>query len=133
MHVRRGDYVFSKKANEKHGVLTLDYYKQAIDIVKSKIDKPIFFVFSNDKEWVAENLEFDCQTVSVDNNDFESGHEDIRLMSLCKSNITANSSFSWWGAYLNVNPEKAVIAPGNWVAGKRINLEDFIPGHWLVI
>lgn len=133
MHVRRGDYVFDEKANKKHGVLTLDYYEQAIDIIKSKIDNPVFFIFSNDKEWAVENLKFNCQTVFVDNNNFESGHEDMRLMSLCKSNIIANSSFSWWGAYLNLNPEKTVIAPENWLAEKKINLEDLILKNWLVI
>ena len=133
MHFRHGDYVFDEKTNKKHGVLTLDYYKRAIDIIKSKIDNPVFFMFSDDKEWVAENAKFNCQTVFVDNNYFGSGHKDMRLMSLCKSNIIANSTFSWWGAYLNLNPEKTVIAPENWLADKKINLEDLILKDWLVI
>lgn len=133
VHVRRGDYVTSEKASKKHGVLTLDYYEQAIGIIKGKIENPVFFIFSNDKEWVLENLKFNCQKVFVDNNDVESGHEDIRLMSLCKSNITANSSFSWWGAYLNLNREKTVVAPANWLACEKVDLTDFILDDWLVI
>lgn len=133
LHVRRGDYVFDEKTHKKHGVLPLDYYKRAIDIIKSKFDDPVFFVFSDDKEWVKENLKLNCQTVFVDHNAPESGHEDMRLMSLCKSNIIANSSFSWWGAYLNSNPEKNVIAPENWLADRKVNLDDFIPRNWLVI
>jgi hypothetical protein len=133
LHVRRGDYVFDEKTHRKHGVLPLDYYKRAVDIIKRKIEDPVFFVFSDDKEWVKENLKFNCQTVFVDHNGAESGHEDMRLMSLCKSNITANSSFSWWGAYLNSNPEKNVIAPEKWLADKKVNLDDLIPKNWLVI
>jgi len=133
MHVRRGDYVFDEKTHKKHGVLPLDYYKRAIDIIKGKIDDPVFFVFSDDKEWVKENLKFNCQIVFVDHNSPESGHEDMRLMSLCKSNIIANSSFSWWGAYLNLNPHKNVIAPQKWLADRKVNLDDLIPRNWLLI
>jgi len=133
VHIRRGDYSFDENAIKKNGLLPLDYYKQAIDIIKSKIDDTVFFVFSNDMEWVAENFKFDGQIVFVDNNNDEFGYEDIRLMSLCKSNIIANSTFSWWGAYLNLTPEKIVIAPRNWLAYKKTNPEEFIPKDWLVI
>lgn len=133
VHVRRGDYVFDEKTNKKHGVLTPDYYERAIDIIKSKIDNPVFFIFSNDKEWVAENFKLNCQIVFIGNNNAEFGYEDMRLMSLCKSNIIANSTFSWWGAYLNLNPDKNVIAPENWLADKKTNPEEFIPKDWLVI
>ncbi len=133
VHIRRGDYTFDKNAIKKNGLLPLDYYERAIDIIKSNIDNPVFFVFSNDKEWVAENFKFYDQIVFVDNNNDEYGYEDIRLMSLCKNNIIANSTFSWWGAYLNLNPEKIVIAPQNWLAYKKTNPEEFIPKDWLVI
>jgi len=133
VHVRRGDYVFDETANKKNGLLALDYYERANDIIKSKIDNPVFFVFSNDKKWVAENFKLNCQTIFVDHNNAEFGYEDMRLMSLCKSNIIANSTFSWWGAYLNLNPEKIVIAPENWLAYKKTNPEEFIPKDWLVI
>jgi hypothetical protein len=133
VHIRRGDYVFDETANKKNGLLALDYYERAIDIIKSKIDDPVFFVFSNDKEWAAGNFKFDGQIAFVNHNNDEFGYEDVRLMSLCKSNIIANSTFSWWGAYLNLNPEKIVIAPQNWLAYKKTNPEEFIPKDWLVI
>ncbi len=133
IHIRRGDYTFDKNAIKKNGLLSLDYYERAIDIIKSKIDNPVFFLFSNDKEWVAEKFKFDGQKVCVDANDDEFGYEDIRLMSLCKSNIIANSTFSWWGAYLNQNPGKVVIAPQKWLAYKKTDPEEFIPKDWLVI
>ncbi len=133
IHIRRGDYTFDKNAIKKNGLLSLDYYERAIDIVKSKVDNPVFFMFSNDKEWVAENFKFDGQKVFVDHNDDEFGYEDIRLMSLCKSNIIANSTFSWWGAYLNQNSGKHVIAPKKWLAYKKTDPREFIPQDWLVI
>jgi hypothetical protein len=133
VHFRRGDYTFDKNAIKKNGLLSLDYYERAIDLIKTKIDNPVFFIFSNDKEWVAENFKFADRKVFVEHNNDEFGYEDLRLMSLCKNNIIANSTFSWWGAYLNQNPEKVVIAPQKWLAYKKTYPEEFIPRDWLVV
>ena len=80
-----------------------------------------------------ENFKPNCQVVLIGDTNAECGYEDMRLMSLCKSNIIANSTFSWWGAYLNLNPEKIVVATANWLAGKRMHLRDFIPESWLIV
>jgi hypothetical protein len=125
LHVRRGDYV-SKKINQSiHGVCSLDYYRAAIDHILSKESNTTFFVFSDDIEWTKENLNIE-NVVFVDHKC--TPHEDIYLMSLCKNNITANSSFSWWGAWLNQNKNKTVISPKQWFVNKETNIicEDWI-------
>jgi hypothetical protein len=110
LHVRRGDYV----NNRVFGVCGLDYYKKAIDHIAKKVNSPTFFVFSDDYEWVKDNLKIDYPAVYVHHNNADKNYEDLRLMSACKHNIIANSTFSWWGAWLNQNEDKVVIAPKKW-------------------
>ena len=131
LHVRRGDYVSNPKANAHHGTCTMDYYKQAVELTAKQVSSPVFFVFSDDIEWVKTNLQVDFPTVYVDHNGPEKNYEDLRLMSLCKHNIIANSSFSWWGAWLNSNKEKLVYAPQRWFAGADHNTKDLIPEGWI--
>ena len=129
VHVRMGDYV----NHPIHGgICTLDYYQQAIDIIKSKIARPKFFVFSNDIEWCQSHLKLADAIYMTGNND-ENSFRDMQLMSICKHNIIANSSFSWWGAWLNNNPDKTVIAPQKWFNNPKINTKDLIPSGWLKI
>ena len=129
LHVRRGDYVSNKK-NAFISVCSLDYYRAAIEQTKSQVDKPVFFVFSDDIDWVKSNLVLDKTTVFVSHNDGSESFNDMRLMSLCKHHIIANSSFSWWGAWLNANPNKIVIAPKQWFASK-LDDSDLVPANWL--
>ena len=129
LHVRRGDYVTNPK-NAYIGFCSLDYYKAAINQMISKIKDPIFFIFSDDIAWVKNNLLFANQAVFVDHNKNTESYNDMRLMSLCKHHIIANSSFSWWGAWLNTNPDKLVIAPKNWFRN-GINDKDLIPVEWM--
>jgi hypothetical protein len=129
LHVRRGDYVHDKNTNQKHGTKTLDYYQQAIKHIVKKVKNPKFFVISDDPAWCKQNLKFDYPTVYVTHN--TAGEEDMRLMRACKHNIIANSSFSWWGAWLNENPGKIVIAPKQWFNDPSINPKDIIPSTWL--
>ncbi|MHB8121806.1 MAG: alpha-1,2-fucosyltransferase [Desulfuromonadaceae bacterium] len=129
MHVRRGDYVTDKKAGAMHGVCNLDYYQSAVGLVVQSLEYPHFFVFSDDPEWVAENLKLHHPVRYISNNG-SMAHEDLRLMSMCKHHVIANSSFSWWGAWLSTNPDKMVIAPKRWFNDPSINTSDLIPSDW---
>lgn len=132
LHIRRGDYVSSKVHNAFHGVKELEYYHEAIKEIKKTVEKPTLYVISNDPEWCKKNLNFKEKMVIVDNNDdITGGSEDMRLMRTCKHNILANSSFSWWGAWLNENPSKIVIAPKEWFNDKSIDTSDLIPSSWI--
>ena len=129
LHVRRGDYI-SDKRNAFIGVCTLDYYKTAIEIIKTQVDNPMFFVYSDDINWVKNNLVLDKTAVFVNHNLGHESYNDMRLMSLCQHHIIANSSFSWWGAWLNNSPNKIVIAPKQWFANMQ-DTSDLMPENWL--
>ncbi|MCK4744844.1 alpha-1,2-fucosyltransferase, partial [Candidatus Parcubacteria bacterium] len=130
IHIRRNDYISHKPANQYHGVCHLSYYKKAINVIIKKIDDPHFFVFSDDIDWCKKNLKIKFPTIFVEGN---KDYEDLILMSKCKHNIIANSTFSWWGAWLNNNPNKIVIAPKKWFRKKSINTKDLIPKTWIKI
>jgi hypothetical protein len=112
LHVRRGDYVSNQATNAVHGTCTLDYYKKAIGYIQQQLDSPKFFVFSDDMGWCKQELAFIPDKVFVDCT--QTAIEDLELMKHCQHNIIANSSFSWWGAWLNQN-NKAVVAPKKWI------------------
>ena len=96
-------------------IATPKYYKESIKLIEEKIENPTFFVFSNDMEWVKENIQINSRVFYVDINSGDDSYKDMQLMSKCKHNIIANSSFSWWGAWLNENKNKIVVAPKKWV------------------
>lgn len=116
IHIRRGDFISDQKANSVHGTCDLDYYQKAIDLVHSKFKETHFFIFSDDIPWAKTNLKIE-NTSYIDHKTIP--HEDIHLMSLCNHNITANSSFSWWAAWLNQHKNKTVIAPKKWFIDKE--------------
>jgi hypothetical protein len=124
LHVRRTDYVTS---NGYHPVQTLEYYSKGLEII-GNYDQ--LLVFSDDINWCKENLKYD-NILFIENQD---NIEDLWLMSLCDHNIIANSSFSWWGAWLNQNQNKIVITPNNWF-GPQANLNELnmIPDNWIKI
>lgn len=129
LHIRMGDYV----NHPLHGgICTLEYYQQAIDLIKVKVASPVFFVFSNNIEWCKQNLDI-TNVVYVTGNTGKDSYRDMQLMSLCKHNIIANSSFSWWGAWLNNNPDKVVIAPLKWFNDESISTCDLLPESWVKI
>jgi len=132
-HIRRGDYVTDKKTNAYHGTCGPDYYAKALETIKQKVSNPYFFVFSDDIEWVKQNMNFGDQVTYVDWNGPDAGQEDLRLMAACQHFIIANSSFSWWGAYLATNPNKIVIAPQKWFTDPAKVPQDLIPPNWLRI
>lgn len=118
VHVRRGDYL---KHKMYRGLCEADYYRRAIEEIRRRVGKGVrFVVFSNDMGWVRENLgkELGDDTVMVDWNCGGDSYCDMQLMSMCRHNIIANSSFSWWGAWLNGYEDKVVIAPKVWLNGK---------------
>jgi hypothetical protein len=116
LHIRRGDYISDKKANKVHGTCDIAYYQKAISYISDQHKNVHFFVFSDDIAWVKSNLNIENATF-IDHKAIP--HEDQYLMSLCKHNITANSSFSWWGAWLNQHQEKIVVAPKQWFVEKE--------------
>jgi hypothetical protein len=131
LHVRRGDYVSNPQALKFHGIVPVDHYRAALEkaglTAKSKV-----FVFSDDKKWVQENLDLGVNPVFVQNGK-DKGQEDLALMALCRTNITANSTFSWWGAWLNQNADKRVIAPRKWFAEPSMNSSDLLPQEWVLL
>lgn len=129
LHVRRGDYVMDEKTRAMHGVCDLAYYLRAEDRITQTLRDPYFFVFSDDPEWVSDNLKLRHPTRYISHNGGKA-HEDLRLMSLCNHHVIANSSFSWWGAWLSTAPDKLVIAPDRWFNDPSINTSDLIPSDW---
>lgn len=129
IHFRRGDYLNSTDLD----VLNLEYYKKAIKMISSKIKNPKFFIFSDDIEWVKKNLKIDNAIFPAQ--DILHPEKNLMMMSMAKNNIIANSTFSWWGAYLNKSRNKIVIAPKNWFVSKERNkhLSDLLPKEWIKI
>ena len=116
----------------------LDYFENAIKVIKDRICDPFFFVFTiGDTGWSRNLLKFDDNIEIVENDSLEiKGFEKMRLMSLCKHNIIANSSFGWWSAWLNTNPNKVVIYPEKWHFDENINIEilkDRFPQDWIKV
>ena len=113
MHVRRGDYVMYP---DHHPPCSLNYYNNAVNELRSSIDNLVYLVFSDDVNW--------CKSVFTDPSyiisDLGDPYIELCTMSLCDHNVMANSSFSWWGSWLNTNPDKIVIAPSRWF-GSQIN------------
>lgn len=130
LHIRRGDYISNKNASAHHGSCDLPYYYRALEAIRSVHPTLEVFVFSDDLAWCQQNLELKEKVYFVDANQTAHPHYDLVLMNHCKHNIIANSSFSWWGAWLNQNPDKMVVAPVNWFADKTINTVDLIPAEW---
>jgi hypothetical protein len=135
VHVRRGDYAQNAHIKSVHGLCPISYYTEAMEFISLKIADPVFFFISDDMDWVNENFTpFEKKYKMV----FQPGkneYHDLLLMQKCKHNIIANSSFSWWGAWLNSYSDRIIIAPKNWFADKSINdkITDLIPMNWIRI
>lgn len=127
LHVRRGDYVSNVLTNKFHGLCTPTYYQSAVKQVMEKGNIELF-IFSDDLEWCKQHSKFDLPTHFIETNN---AYNDMYLMSLCKHNIIANSSFSWWGAWLNNNPDKMVIAPKKWFNDSSVDTSNIIPIEWI--
>lgn len=126
VHIRRGDYTVVTN----HLVCTIDYYRKAITLMKEKVKKAKFYIFSDDIEWVKKNLGFDKDVIFVEGNN--PNYEELRLMYSCKHFIISNSSFSWWAQHLSSNKSKIVIAPSRWFNDKE-QICDIFEDSWIKI
>lgn len=135
VHVRRGDYIKYASNLKHHGICSLEYYQNAMELVSQKVEKPVFYFFSDDTDWVKKNIKGDYPIRHVEHNHGNQSFEDMRLMSHCKHHVIANSSFSWWGAWLNPNVNKLVIAPKPWFNNveKEKETTDLIPKKWICL
>jgi hypothetical protein len=131
LHVRRGDYVTNAVTNAYHGVCSIDYYRAAVAYITTHAPDPYFFVFSDDLAWARENLVIGHPTTFVEANPPDRGFRDMQLMSMCRHHVIANSSFSWWGAWLNPSNDKIIVAPARWFAQDKKNTDDLLPAEWV--
>lgn len=128
IHVRRSDYLSEQNAKVYGNICTEKYYENAIAYIENSVDNPRYYVFTDDLEWARNYFKEEKYRI-VDANRGKDSYADIYLMSQCKHNIIANSSFSWWGAWLNQNPDKKVLAPKKWFHNhekEEIVCEDWI-------
>lgn len=134
IHIRRGDYNNVEKNKKSIGTCSPTYYKKAILHIKKFVDNPHFYIFSDDQCWTKNNIKISGAT-HIDWNEGNNSYKDMQLMSNCKHNIVANSSFSWWAAWLNTNPNKIVIAPKKWFESSDIQKvgDNIIPKEWIKI
>ncbi len=131
IHIRRGDYISIKSNNDYYETCTPEYYTSAISYICDKLEEPVLYVFSDEPTWFEKNVKTNYKTIYIMHNTGNHSYEDMYLMSLCKHNIIANSSFSWWGAWLNANAHKIVVAPKKWFKIKSKNSKDLLPKEWI--
>ncbi len=132
IHIRRGDFL-SPQNSGVFKLLNMHYYHRCVEFISANTNSPLFFIFSNDPKWVKKNFNIDYKTIVVEHNSEDEGYKDLHLMSLCKHNITANSSLSWWAAWLNGNRNKIVLTPKVWYNLPRHNIADMVPKEWIQI
>ncbi len=140
VHVRRGDYVSNATLQRNYGVCSETYYHKAIDAMYAQVENPVFFVFSDDIAWIKSHQSLFSRSQEHENknpkifyvSDYHlPDYEELMLMASCKHHIIANSSFSWWGAWLDSNKEKIVIAPKVWFKKKSLVPKDLLPPSWI--
>lgn len=130
VHVRRGDYAANPVTNRYHGTCGPEYYAAAEALLQGEVGDLRLFVFSDDPDWAVENLRFRSPVTVLRHNGPERDYEDLRLMTLCRHHIIANSTFSWWGAWLCPHPGKIVVAPKIWFKQANHGTADLIPQEW---
>ncbi|TYB31176.1 MAG: alpha-1,2-fucosyltransferase [Candidatus Mcinerneyibacterium aminivorans] len=128
VHVRRGDYISNEHIRKIFNVCDLNYYRKAMSYVSNNKLDPIFYIFSNDIKWTKKKFNNEYNLKFVEGNDAK---VDFYLMKKCKNNIIANSSFSWWPAYLNRNKKKIVVAPKTWFKSENRSSENRVPENWI--
>lgn len=132
IHIRRGDYL-TNIAMDVLGLIPLEHYKNAFEYLKKRTEINKAYIFSDDIEWVKANLHLDGGTEYVSGERTSSAIEDFYLISQCKHQVIANSTFSWWAAWLNPNPGKIVIAPKKWYNNAPYDTRDLIPDNWITM
>jgi len=130
VHIRRGDYVGHCFFN----TIPIEFYLKAINIIQESVPNPVFYIFCDNIKWAEEAFPSNNNKfIFVSWNTKENSYKDMQLMSLCKHNIIANSTFSWWGAYLNKNSKKIVIAPHNWTKTERMTVPNIALPTWITV
>lgn len=124
VHIRRGD--FARYSN----ILDREYYYKAFEVMEEHIDDIFYVVFSDELDWVMENMQFGDNVYYVNRDKKLEDYEELFIMSRCKNHIIANSTYSWWGAWLNTNKEKIVIGPVKWFSRRKRNI---MPEDWIKI
>lgn len=137
IHIRRTDYLnMDDGTHNLFGICDLEYYNNAINFILSKVDNPFFYIFTDDAKWVVANFKLDYPFYIISENKFQD-YEELQLMSFCKHNIIANSTFSWWGAWLNKYQNKIIVAPQKWYNNENYQefyeKSDFVPKTWIRI
>ncbi|MGA2121749.1 MAG: alpha-1,2-fucosyltransferase [Methanoregula sp.] len=132
VHVRRGDYITNPETRRIHFVCDEEYYRKALEIIMKQIKNPHIFVFSDDTDWTDNHIMPDAPVTYITHNIDKQSYEDMRLMMHCRHHIIANSSFSWWGAWLGKKPGQLVVAPSRWYNTKLCNYSDRLPSDWII-
>ena len=134
LHIRRGDYLTSPSAMQIHGVLNINYYLAAIQLILKELPNAHFFIFSDDIAWTKNALPKDLRSTFIETDlNANSPSQELRLMMHCRHHIIANSSFSWWGAWLKFASTGIVIAPSRWLTKQKNGLSDLLPPEWIVL
>jgi hypothetical protein len=128
VHIRRTDYL----VENGFGSLTEQYYHDAIEVIRSRVSNPLFVFFSDDLEWCRRNFK-DNGFLFCDDQDWQLDYLQLYLMSKCSHQIIANSSFSWWGAWLNANPARQVIRPERPFLDSSLQYESYYPADWITL
>lgn len=132
VHVRRGDYLTNPNAASLYEECGVDYYQRALEYINQKTQNPVFFIFSDDIDWCRSNLTFPGEHHFV-SGEAKGPHDDLYLMSQCRHHIIANSTFSWWGAWLSTAVEKLVISPKKWFKDGKLSCNDLTNRDWVRI
>lgn len=130
LHIRRGDYLEARHWENTGSVCQLPYYQNAIAEISRRVENPFFYVFSDDMEWVKKNIPLE-RAVYIDWNHGADNWQDMMLMSHCRHHIICNSTFSWWGAWLDANQDKLVIAPNRWF--RHTETPYIYPKDWITV
>lgn len=130
IHFRRGDYSDKQNLNALHGTCDISYYEKAIAYLKSKLKEPVFYIFSDDISWVKENFKAEGNFIFMENKGRHAHLYDFEMLKSCRHQVIANSTFSWWAAWLNANAGKIVIAPARWFNNRAVK-HNIIPSQWI--
>lgn len=134
LHVRRSDYVNHPRYRHVVAPCSLEYYQKALGIIRERVTDPHVFVFSDEPEWCRANLPLDGRFTVIDANPPEKPWLDLHLMTSCRHHVLANSSFSWWGAWLAESKDQIVVAPAQWLLpDSALDDRDIVPERWIRI
>lgn len=133
IHVRRGDYIVDPEIHRRFGSCSQAYYENCMEIVYERLNDPRFYIFSDEPAWVRQNMSFPYGSIYVAPEDLEDDAEGLMAMSACRHNIIANSTYSWWSAWLNRRPDKVVYAPTPWFQREKVDLDLLLPETWIRI